>query len=78
MKILRYPNKKLIYYSDRRFQYCKTKYTENAESSGNIMRMTEQYDPYGNAITKRINRTLKNEYGLKQIIKNVDVVKKNN
>jgi putative transposase len=37
------------------------------------MSMTEQYDPYENAIAERINRTLKYEYGLKQIIKNTTI-----
>ena len=35
--------------------------------------MTEKYDPYENAIAERINRTLKYEYGLKQIIKNTSI-----
>jgi putative transposase len=35
-----------------------------------MMRMTEQYDPYENAITERINSTLKYEYGLRNCIKN--------
>ncbi|WP_084399645.1 integrase core domain-containing protein [Pseudotamlana agarivorans] len=38
--------------------------------------MTEQYDPYENAIAERINRTLKYEYGLKQTIKNTDLAQK--
>ena len=33
------------------------------------MSMTEQYDPYENAIAERINRTLKYEYGLRNSIK---------
>ncbi|WBX73004.1 hypothetical protein PG913_08890 [Tenacibaculum pacificus] len=37
------------------------------------MSMTEQYNPYENAITKRINRTLKYEYALKEIIKNTAI-----
>lgn len=37
------------------------------------MSMTEKYDPYENAIAERINRTLKYEYGLKQILKNTDI-----
>jgi transposase InsO family protein len=35
-----------------------------------MMTMTEQYDPYENAIAERINRTLKYEYGLRNCIKN--------
>ncbi len=38
--------------------------------------MTEQYDPYENAVAERINRTLKYEYGLKQIIKNTKLAQK--
>ena len=41
------------------------------------MSMTEQYDPYENAVAERINRTLKYEYGLKKTIKNTDLAQKN-
>ncbi|MDN3620052.1 integrase core domain-containing protein [Polaribacter undariae] len=37
------------------------------------MSMTEQYDPYENAIAERINRTLKYEYGLRNCIKNTAI-----
>ncbi|WCC43586.1 IS3 family transposase [Tenacibaculum finnmarkense] len=68
-----YPHEKLIHHSDRGFQYCNPKYTEFAESNGIIMSMTEKYDPYENAIAERINRTLKYEYALKEIIKNTAI-----
>ena len=73
IKNRKYPNKKLIHHSDRGFQYCNPKYTEFAENNGIIMSMTEQYDPYENAIAERINRTLKYEYGLKKVIKNTAI-----
>ena len=76
IKNRKYPNQKLIHHSDRGFQYCNPKYTEFAESNGITMSMTEQYDPYENAVAERINRTLKYEYGLKQTIKNTDLAKK--
>ena len=38
--------------------------------------MTEQYDPYENAVAERINRTLKYEYGLKQTIKDTETAQK--
>ncbi len=76
IKNRKYPNKKLIHHSDRGFQYCNPKYTEFAESKGITMSMTEQYDPYENAIAERINRTLKYEYGLKKTIKNTDIAQK--
>ncbi|WCO03665.1 IS3 family transposase [Psychroserpens ponticola] len=76
IKNRKYPSHKLIHHSDRGFQYCNPKYTEFAENNGITLSMTEQYDPYENAIAERINRTLKYEYGLKQTIKNTDLAQK--
>lgn len=50
IKNRKYPNEKLIHHSDRGFQYCNPKYTEFVESNGITISMTEQYDPYENAI----------------------------
>ncbi len=76
IKNRKYPHKKLIHHSDRGFQYCNTAYTTFAEQNNITMSMTEQYDPYENAIAERINRTLKYEYGLKQCIKNTKLAEK--
>ncbi|WP_237340646.1 IS3 family transposase [Wenyingzhuangia fucanilytica] len=75
IKNRKYPNQKLIHHSDRGLQYCNPTYTKFAEDNGIIMSMTEQYDPYENAIAERINRTLKYEYGLKHVIKNLKLAK---
>jgi len=71
-----YPNQKIIHHSDRGFQYCSNEYVSFATKNNLIMSMTEQYDPYENAIAERINRTLKYEYGLKLTIKNTDLAQK--
>lgn len=76
VKNRKYPNKNLIHHSDRGFQYCSKEYVSFAEKNGMTMSMTEQYDPYENAIAERINRTLKYEYGLKQTIKNFKLAQK--
>ena len=76
IKNRKYPNRKLIHHSDRGFQYCNPKYTTFAQENGITMSMTEQYDPYENAIAERVNRTLKYEYGLKKTIKNTDLALK--
>ena len=76
IKNRKYPGKQLIHHSDRGFQYCNPKYTTFAEKNGIKMSMTEQYDPYENAVAERINRTLKYEYGLKQTIKNTEFAQK--
>ncbi|WP_247653713.1 IS3 family transposase [Flavobacterium sp. CS20] len=75
IKNRKYPNQELIHHSDRGFQYCNPKYTSFAENNGITMSMTEQYDPYENAVAERINRTLKYEYGLKQTIKNTEIAR---
>ena len=76
IKNRKYPHLKLIHHSDRGFQYCNPKYTQFAEDNNITMSMTEQYDPYENAVAERINRTLKQEYGLKQTIKSTELAQK--
>ena len=76
IKNRKYPNRKLIHHSDRGFQYCNPKYTTFAKENGITISMTEQYEPYENAVAERINRTLKYEYGLKKTIKNTDLAQK--
>jgi len=71
-----YPNEKLIHHSDRGFQYCSDEYTSFAKQNNINLSMTEQYDPYENAVAERINRTLKHEYGMKLKIKNTTLAKK--
>ncbi|WP_246062555.1 IS3 family transposase [Mesohalobacter halotolerans] len=75
IKNRKYKDKKLIHHTDRGFQYCNPKYTEFAENNNITISMTEQYDPYENAVAERINRTLKEEYELKQTIKNTDIAR---
>ena len=70
IKNRKYPTEKLIHHCDRGFQYCNPRYVHLAERNNLIMSMTEQYDPYENAIAERINKTLKYEYNLKETIKN--------
>lgn len=76
IKNRKYPDRSLIHHSDRGFQYCSAEYVKLAEDNGLTMSMTEQYDPYENAVGERINRTLKYEYGLKKTIKNTSLAKK--
>lgn len=69
------PLKQTIHHSDRGLQYCSSLYVNKATSNGLIMSMTEQSDPYENALAERMNRTLKEEFGLGQIIKNKETTK---
>jgi putative transposase len=53
-----------VHHSDRGIQYCSKEYTELALSHGLTLSMTLNGDPYENALAERMNRTLKEEFGL--------------
>jgi putative transposase len=57
-----YPGRKLIHHSDRGFQYCNPMYIEVLNKNGINISMTNNYDPYENAVAERVNGILKTEY----------------
>ncbi|HRG89877.1 MAG TPA: IS3 family transposase [Chitinophagales bacterium] len=59
----------LIFHSDRGSQYCSREYVEVAIQHGLKISMTENGDPYENALAERMNRTIKEEFGLDRTIK---------
>ena len=54
----------LIHHSDRGIQYCCNDYVNYLKGSNINISMTENGDPYENAIAERINGILKDEYDL--------------
>lgn len=52
----------LTHHSDRGVQYCCAAYVQELERQGIAISMTEQGDPYENAIAERINGILKGEF----------------
>lgn len=70
LKNRKYPQKKLIHHSDRGFHYCWPDYVEMLQENGILISMTEQYDPYENAVAERMNRTMKYDFGLNQVLPN--------
>jgi putative transposase len=62
-------NGELIHHSDRGLQYCSAEYVSIAEGNKIKMSMTENSDPYENALAERMNRTLKEEFGLGNVLK---------
>lgn len=52
----------LIHHSDRGSQYCCGEYVKMLEHYGIQISMTEQGDPYENAIAERVNGILKGEF----------------
>ena len=65
----KYPHQKLVHHSDRGVQYCSKEYIALAHRSKVQVSMTEQSDPYENALAERMNRTLKEEFGLGKKLK---------
>lgn len=56
--------KELIHHSDRGIQYCCNDYVNYLNGCEINISMTENGDPYENAIAERVNGILKAEYGL--------------
>ena len=59
-----YPQDKLIHHSDRGSQYCSKGYVEMLTHGNIAVSMTENGDPYENAIAERVNGILKAEFDL--------------
>ncbi len=56
----------LIHHSDRGIQYCCNDYVNFLKGSKINISMTENGDPYENAIAERVNGILKDEYDLNE------------
>lgn len=60
---------KTIHHSDRGLQYCSKEYVELTGENNIQLSMTENSDPYENALAERMNRTIKEEFGLNRKLK---------
>ena len=58
----------LIHHSDRGLQYCAEDYIQLSKDNHVKVSMTENGDPYENALAERMNRTLKEEFGLGRLL----------
>jgi len=69
----------LIHHSDRGLQYCSTDYVTKLNEHGIKISMTENGDPYENAIAERINGILKYEFliidGFTNHLQAIEVIK---
>jgi transposase InsO family protein len=54
-------SQQLIHHSDRGVQYCCHAYTGLLRKNKIAISMTEQGDPYENALAERVNRTIKED-----------------
>jgi len=60
----KYAQQPLIHHSDRGLQYCSKLYVNHLLKNNLQISMTENGDPYENAIAERMNGILKDEFGL--------------
>jgi putative transposase len=63
-------SKTTIHHSDRGVQYCSKEYVELTAQNNILLSMTENGDPYENALAERMNRTIKEEFGLNKKLLN--------
>ena len=54
----------LIHHSDTGLQYCANNYQKLLNDNNILLSMTEQYDPYENAIAEGVNGILKQEFDI--------------
>ena len=71
----RYPYVPTIHHSDRGLQYCSNEYERLTDKNNIRLSMTENGDPYENALAERMNRTIKEEFGMDKMLKNKEQVK---
>lgn len=69
-------NKELVHHSDRGLQYCSNGYVKMLNDNNISISMTQNGSPYDNAIAERVNGILKDEFGLDQVLKGLDQIKK--
>lgn len=69
------PTQITIHHSDRGVQYCSKEYAELTADNNIQLSMTENGDPYENALAERMNRTLKEEFGLYRQMENLQQAK---
>ncbi len=65
----------LIHHSDRGVQYCCYYYTDILQSKNVSISMTENGDPYENALAERVNGILKSEFDLDKTFSSFDSAK---
>lgn len=59
-----YPQSELIHHSDRGSQYCSAAYVELLNKQSIAISMTQNGDPYENALAERMNGIIKSEFNL--------------
>ena len=64
----------LTHHSDRGLQYCSSIYTQTLLVNNIGISMTQEYDPYENAVAVRVNGILKAEFGLDNVFESYELL----
>ena len=75
LKLRKYKSLSLIHHSDRGLQYCANEYQKLLNKSKIKCSMTQNSDPYENAVAERINGILKQEFGIDKFNKELPIMK---
>jgi putative transposase len=70
-----YKDLPLIHHSDRGLQYCADQYQEVLTKNNILCSMTQNSDPYENAVAERINGILKQEFMIDKYEQNIETTK---
>lgn len=65
----------LIHHSDRGIQYCANQYQKELNKSKVLCSMTQNSDPYENAVAERINGILKQEFMIDKYSQKAEIMK---
>ncbi len=68
-------NESLIHHSDRGIQYCAGPYQEILQKNKILCSMTQNSDPYENAVAERINGILKQEFMIDKFEQKLETIK---
>lgn len=69
-----YPETRLIHHSDRGIQYCNGEYIGLLDRNGIQISMSAPGNPYENAVSERVNGTIKTEFYLDGYFRNIKQV----
>ncbi len=76
IKLRKYKKLPLIHHSDRGIQYCANAYQDVLNINGILPSMTQNSDPYENAVAERINGILKQEFMIDKHNQKLDIIKR--
>lgn len=76
LKQRKYKEIPLIHHSDRGLQYCSNEYQKILNKNKIQPSMTQNSDPYENAVAERINGILKQEFHIDKYNKDLPIMKK--